>query len=86
MWVGMVKEASCRALCLTFCPPPEPRLFAAAHQPALADLRAACFTPVQSAWSSAWSPDGSQTAGLDPGFKCAHGPWNRSTGPALGAM
>lgn len=84
--VGMAREAICRAPCLTFCPPPEPR-FLQQHTRLpqhIADLRAACSTPVQSAWNRC--PHGSQTAGSGPGFKCAPGPWSRSTGPALEAM
>lgn len=84
--VGMAREAICRAPCLTFCPPPEPR-FLQQHTRLpqhTDDLRAACFIPVHSAWSRC--SHGSQTAGSGPEFKCAPGPWSRSTGPALEAM
>lgn len=82
----MVKESSCRAPCLTFCPLPEPRLLQqhTSLPQHLAVLRAACCTPVQSAWSRC--PHGSHTAGSGPGSKCAPGPWTRNTGPALEAV
>lgn len=86
VWVAMAREAICRAPCLSFCPPPEPR-FLQQHTRLpqhTAGLRAACFTPVQSAWNRC--PHGSQAAGSEPGFKCAPGPWTRSTGPALEAI
>lgn len=76
------EEASCSTLCLTAFPPPEPRLLQqhTSLPQNVAGLRAACFTPVQSAWNR------QSDCRVRAQVKCAPGPCSSSTGPALQAM